>query len=325
MNCIGCMIKQCCFQCQYIFCLHSVQILKSNDEPDQAPSIPDTQTELQNNQIRLSLHRVWSDLKCVCNSVQEFDDKQWRDLGLDDREEEELAPVNGDEIMVWCLQDRRNILQVQRFLLRLQKVVTHTPADDTLPVFLQEDVPRVINKEQTVDHLSCNNEVVVALGVLCLMEEQTVKSRPNHYMTVFYDKNSIACTNRQLQVNATSTLTLVPISVNLSELTSTQVTSGFQLRSLVSSAMSCIKGNKLNVRGTTATWGKNRPKGEKVLKFYLLITVVLCQEWFLMPIWQKWPSCFVSACCWFAHVNTLYHECLSTNCTDPIPTILALF
>lgn len=84
-------------------------------------------------------------LKCVCHSVQELDDKQRGDLSLDDGEEEELAPVYGDEIVVWGLQDRGHILRVHRLLLRLEEVVTHTPADDTLPVFLQEDVPRVIN------------------------------------------------------------------------------------------------------------------------------------------------------------------------------------
>lgn len=100
--------------------------------------------------------------------MQELNDKQWRDFSLDDRQEEELLPVYGDEIVVWGLQDRGHILRVECFLLRLKKVITHTPADDTLPVFLQEDVSRVINQEQTVDHLSCNNEVVVDVSsALC--------------------------------------------------------------------------------------------------------------------------------------------------------------
>lgn len=113
-------------------------------------------------------HRVQSHLDCVCHSVQELDDKQRRDFSLDDRQEEKLAPVYADEIVVWGLQDRGHILRVHCFLLRLEKVITHTPADDTLPVFLQEDVSRVINQEQTVDHLSCNNEKAVAVSsVLC--------------------------------------------------------------------------------------------------------------------------------------------------------------
>lgn len=93
--------------------------------------------------------------------MQELNDKQRRDFSLDDRQEEELAPVYGDEIVVRGLQNRRHILRFHCFLPRLEEVVTHTPADDTLPVFLQEDVSRVIDKKQAVDHLSCNNQVIV--------------------------------------------------------------------------------------------------------------------------------------------------------------------
>lgn len=92
--------------------------------------------------------------------MQELNDKQWWHLSLDDREEEELAPVYGDEIVVWGLQDRGYILRVHCLLLGLEEVITHTSADNALPVFLQEDISRVINKKQTVDHLSCNNEEV---------------------------------------------------------------------------------------------------------------------------------------------------------------------
>ncbi len=101
--------------------------------------------------------------------MQELNDKQWRDLSLDDRQEEELAPVYGDEIVVWGLQDRGHILGVRRLLLGLEEVIAHTPADDTLPVFLQEDVPRVINQEQAVDHLSCNKGVVVVVVVVVVV------------------------------------------------------------------------------------------------------------------------------------------------------------
>lgn len=107
-----------------------------------------------------------TNLDCVCHSVQELNDKERRHLCLDDREEEELASVDADEIVVWGLQDWGHILRLQRLLLGLKKVITYTPADDTLPVFLQEDVSRVINQEQTVDHLSCkcNNELVFSVS-----------------------------------------------------------------------------------------------------------------------------------------------------------------
>lgn len=97
--------------------------------------------------------------------MQELNDKERRNFSLDDRQEEELAPVYGDEIVVWGLQDWGHILRLHCLLPRLEEVITHAPADDTLPVFLQEDVSRVINQEQTVDHLSCNNEVVVVVVV----------------------------------------------------------------------------------------------------------------------------------------------------------------
>lgn len=100
--------------------------------------------------------------------MQELNDKQRRCFRLDDREEEELSPVYGDQVMVWGLQDRGHILRLRRLLLGLEEVIAHTPADDALPVFLQEDVSRVINQEQTVDHLSCNNGVVVVVVVSAL-------------------------------------------------------------------------------------------------------------------------------------------------------------
>lgn len=81
-----------------------------------------------------------SHLKCVCHSVQKFNDKQWGDFSLDDREEEELAPVYGDEVVVWGLQDRGHILRVHCLPFGLEKVIANTPVDDPLPMFLQEDV-----------------------------------------------------------------------------------------------------------------------------------------------------------------------------------------
>lgn len=101
-----------------------------------------------------------SHLHRVGHSVQELDDEQRRDFSLDDRQEEELAPEYADEIMVRGLQDRRHILGFHGFLLGLEEVVAHAPADDTLPVFLQEDVSRAIDEKQAVDHLSCNSRVI---------------------------------------------------------------------------------------------------------------------------------------------------------------------
>lgn len=100
-----------------------------------------------------------SHLDRVGHSVQELDDEQRWDFSLDDGQEEELAPEYADEIMVRGLQDGRHILGFHGFLLGLEEVVAHTPADDALPVFLQEDVSRVIDEKQAVDHLSCNSRV----------------------------------------------------------------------------------------------------------------------------------------------------------------------
>lgn len=101
----------------------------------------------------------------VCHSVQKLNDKQWRDFILDDREKEKLPPVYGDEVVVWGLQDRGDIFRIHRLLFRLEKVIANTPTDDTFPVLLQENISRVINEEQTVDHLVCNSWTIVKLVV----------------------------------------------------------------------------------------------------------------------------------------------------------------
>lgn len=158
-------------------------------------------------------YRVESHLNCVRHSVQELNDKQWRYFSLDDRQEEELAPVNADEIVVWGLQDRGHILRVHCLLLGLKKVITDTPADDTLPVFLQEDVPRVINQEQTVDHLSCNNKVVVVVRYALSYQEKETKSE------VFKPLSRRKTKARQMLSTVTCCQHLP--TVNLSKLTST--------------------------------------------------------------------------------------------------------
>lgn len=113
-----------------------------------------------------------SHLNSVCHSVEELDDKQWGDFSLDDGQEEELPPVDGDEIVMGGLKYRGHILLVLCLLLRLEEVVAHAAADDTLPVFLQEDVSGVIDQEQAVDHLSCNNKkVVVDVSCACCCPE----------------------------------------------------------------------------------------------------------------------------------------------------------
>lgn len=101
----------------------------------------------------------------VCHSVQKLNDKQRRDFILDDGEKEELPPVYGDEVVVRGLQDRGHILRIHRLLLRLEKVIANAPADDTFPVLLQENISRVVNEKQTVDHLGCNSCTIVALVV----------------------------------------------------------------------------------------------------------------------------------------------------------------
>lgn len=104
--------------------------------------------------------------------MQELNDKQRRDFSLDDRKEEKLVPVYGDQIVMWGLQDRGHILWVHCLLLCLEKVIAHTPAYNTFPVFLQEDISGVTDKKQTVDHRSCNNGVIVSSAVI----EQDTKS-----------------------------------------------------------------------------------------------------------------------------------------------------
>lgn len=101
----------------------------------------------------------------VCHSVQKLNDKQWRDFILDDREKEKLPPVDGDEVVVWGLQDRGHIFRIHRLLFRLEKVIANTSTDDTFPVLLQENISRVINEKQTVDHLVCNSWTIVILVV----------------------------------------------------------------------------------------------------------------------------------------------------------------
>lgn len=84
--------------------------------------------------------------------MQELDDEERRHLTLDDGYEEDLVAVDTKEVVVRRGDHRRHVLSLRGPLLRLKEVVTDGAADDALPVLLQEDVPRGVDQEQTVDH-----------------------------------------------------------------------------------------------------------------------------------------------------------------------------
>lgn len=73
--------------------------------------------------------------------MQKFDDKQWRNLALDDRHKVDAVPEHTDEVVMRRGDDRRNILRFGGALQCLKEVVTHGAADHALPVLLQENVP----------------------------------------------------------------------------------------------------------------------------------------------------------------------------------------
>ena len=89
--------------------------------------------------------------------MQELDHEQRGGLRLDDGQEEEPVAVDADKVVVRGLQHGGDILWLRRLLLRFEKVVANTAADDALPVLLQEDISRVVNQKQAVDHFNCNN------------------------------------------------------------------------------------------------------------------------------------------------------------------------
>lgn len=54
--------------------------------------------------------------------------------------------------MVWCCNDRWNVFGIIRFVLLFKKIVAYRPRNDPFPMFFEDDVARIVNDEQTVDH-----------------------------------------------------------------------------------------------------------------------------------------------------------------------------
>ena len=92
-------------------------------------------------------------LECVDNSVQKLDDKQWRHLALDDCDKVDAMSEHTDKVVMRRGDHWWDVLRLSGTLLCLKEVVTYRTADHALPVLLQENVPRGINKEQAVDHV----------------------------------------------------------------------------------------------------------------------------------------------------------------------------
>ena len=51
-----------------------------------------------------------------------------------------------------CCNDRRYVLIGSSLVLGVSEIVHDTPGYDTFPVFLQEDVSRGVDQEQTMNH-----------------------------------------------------------------------------------------------------------------------------------------------------------------------------
>lgn len=86
-------------------------------------------------------------LECVHHSVKELDDKERRDLCLDDSYKEYFVPEHIDEVVVRGRDDRRDILGLSCTFLSLEEVIAHGTTHNTFPVLLQEDVPRGVHQE----------------------------------------------------------------------------------------------------------------------------------------------------------------------------------
>lgn len=89
----------------------------------------------------------YTHLECVHHSVKELDDKERRHLCLNDSYKEYLVSEHIDEVVVRGRNDRGNVLGLSGAFLSLEEVITHGTAHNTLPVFLQEDVPRRVHQE----------------------------------------------------------------------------------------------------------------------------------------------------------------------------------
>lgn len=86
-------------------------------------------------------------LECVHHSVKELNDKERRHLCLNDSYKEYLVPEHIDEVVVRGRDDRWDILRLSCTFLGLEEVIAHGTAHNTLPVLLQEDVPRGVHQE----------------------------------------------------------------------------------------------------------------------------------------------------------------------------------
>lgn len=94
-----------------------------------------------------------SNLKCVHHTMEELDDKQRRHFALYDGHEVDAMAEHVNEVVMRGRDDRRNILRFRGAFQGLEKVIAHGSAHHTLPVLLQEDVPRCVNQEEAVYHL----------------------------------------------------------------------------------------------------------------------------------------------------------------------------
>ena len=93
-----------------------------------------------------------TDLESICYSVQKFDYKEWWHFCLYDRHKEDFIPIDADEVVMRCWDDRRHILNIDCFLLSFEEIITHRLAHNAFPVLLQEYITRTVYKKQAVDH-----------------------------------------------------------------------------------------------------------------------------------------------------------------------------
>lgn len=77
--------------------------------------------------------------------MQELDDKERRDLTLDDRHKVDVMPEHTDKVVMRRGDNWWDILWLSSSLLGLKEVVAHGAADHTFPVLLQENIPWSVN------------------------------------------------------------------------------------------------------------------------------------------------------------------------------------
>lgn len=84
--------------------------------------------------------------------MKELNDKERRDLCLNHSHEEDLVPVNAQQVVVRGGDNWRHVFCLGGSLLGLKEVITHRTANHAFPVFLQEDVSRGVDQEKAVNH-----------------------------------------------------------------------------------------------------------------------------------------------------------------------------